>query len=79
MRTFDVLIDDKVRLTIHVRPTRPTERFNDRDLFIAWKDSDAAGRMAETEIAAIAALFQEILKEGKPTSWYIRQKSEEKI
>lgn len=42
---------------IHVRETKPAERFNkERDLFIAWYDGDAAGTMAETREAAIEKL-----------------------
>lgn len=42
---------------IHVRETRPTERFELNDKFIAWFDGDAAGTMASTPDLAVKKLI----------------------
>lgn len=45
--------------TVHFRPTRTTERLlQDKDLFIAWFDGDAAGTMAQTPAAALEKLLR---------------------
>lgn len=54
-----VMTANKSSRTILIRPTRPEERFNDQDLYIAWFQGDAAGSMAATEEAAITKLVSE--------------------
>ena len=51
MKVF--LAHKTIPIRIFVRPTRPTERFKESDLYIAWVEGEVAGCMAITESDAL--------------------------